>query len=249
MPVVAQEIEFEMDTRQLALCGVRGDTPELYFSSDMRGYGWCFRKGKFLNVGLGRADPHRLSEHVADFLKFLKSDGIVSFDVPPLRGHAYLLRGTSTRRVVGEGFLLVGDAAGLAYPLSGEGILPAIESGLLAARTIVAAAGQYDRVQLGSYQAVIAQWKQSWTSGIGQYLPSPLISSVAGRLLNTHWFSREVVLKKWFLHPAAERFDLAHSALNATFTSETSSSSMPLAARSCHPALKIRYQRDPHDCR
>ena len=148
-PVVAQEIEFEMDVRQRGLCGVREDTPELYFCSDMRGYGWCFRKGKVSQRGLGRADPHRLSEHVADFLRFLKSDGIVSFDVPPLRGHAYLLRGTSTRRVVGEGFLLIGDAAGLAYPQSGEGILPAIESGLAAARTIVAATGQVQRSTIG----------------------------------------------------------------------------------------------------
>jgi menaquinone-9 beta-reductase len=211
-PVVAQEIEFEMDTRQLALCGVRGDTPELYFCSDMRGYGWCFRKGTFLNVGLGRADPHRLSEHVADFLKFLKSDGLVSFDVPPLRGHAYLLRGTSTRRIVGEGFLLIGDAAGLAYPQSGEGILPAIESGLVAARTIVAAKGQYSRAQLESYRAVIAGWKHPWGGAMSQNFPSTLISSAAGRLLKSHWFSREVVLKKWFLHHAAERLGLSHSA-------------------------------------
>ena len=41
--------------------------------------------------------------------------------------------------------LLVGDAAGLAYPQSGEGIRPAIESGLLAAATIVEADGDYTR--------------------------------------------------------------------------------------------------------
>ena len=82
--MVAQEIEFAMDARQQAGCGVRKDTPELYFCSDMKGYGWCFRKGDVLNVCLGRADPHRLSSHVSAFLEFLKIAGRIAFDVPPL---------------------------------------------------------------------------------------------------------------------------------------------------------------------
>ncbi len=73
--VVAQEAEFEMDARQQAGCRVRADTPELYFCADIKGYGWCFRKNNFLNIGLGRMDQHRLSEHVAAFVRFLKADG------------------------------------------------------------------------------------------------------------------------------------------------------------------------------
>ena len=120
--VVAQEIEFEMDAHQLAVCSVRTDTPELYFCSDLTGYGWCFRKGNVLNVGLGRADSHGLSGHVAGFLKFLKSTGRMTFDVPPFHGHAYLLAGASTRTIVSDGVLLIGDAVGLAHCQSGEGI-------------------------------------------------------------------------------------------------------------------------------
>ena len=104
----------------------------------MKGYGWCFRKGNFLNVGLGRADPHQLSAHVAEFLRFLRESGRLTFDPPPMRGHAYLLNGPSTRVAAAEGVLLIGDAAGLAYPQSGEGIRPAIESGLRAAKMILA---------------------------------------------------------------------------------------------------------------
>src|SRR4029077_3441598 len=59
--VVAQEAEFEMDAGQRAGCRVSPEMPELYFCSDMKGYGWCFRKENFLNVGLGRLDQHRLS--------------------------------------------------------------------------------------------------------------------------------------------------------------------------------------------
>src|SRR5579864_8079764 len=73
--VVAQEAEFEMTAEQLRACNIRGDVPELYFCADMKGYGWCFRKQNVLNVGLGRMDQHRLSEHLANFVSLRKSSG------------------------------------------------------------------------------------------------------------------------------------------------------------------------------
>ena len=96
-PVVAQEVEFEMDPRQRKACLVSREIPELYFCGDMKGYGWCFRKDNILNVGLGRADSRHLPAHVKSFVEYLKSTGRISFDIPPLHGHAYLLNGTSTR--------------------------------------------------------------------------------------------------------------------------------------------------------
>jgi menaquinone-9 beta-reductase len=199
-PVVAQEIEFQMNADQRAGCSVRGDTPELYFCPDMKGYGWCFRKGDVLNVGLGRADPHGLPAHVASFLEFLKSTGRISFVVPPLHGHAYLLQGTSGRTPVGDGVLLIGDAVGLAYPQSGEGIRPAVESGLLAARIIVAANRVYERQRLDTYRTLLASRRQPWLMNVGRYIPSQFIGFLGQGLLQTHWFVREVVLNQWFLH-------------------------------------------------
>jgi len=131
--VTAQEAEFVMDEGQLAGCSIRAEMPELYFCSDLKGYGWCFRKQNVLNVGLGRLDPHGLSRHAAEFLDYLKAAGRLSLDVSPaLVGHAYALYGRTSRQVAGDGVLLIGDAAGVAYAQSGEGIRPAIESGLLA---------------------------------------------------------------------------------------------------------------------
>src|SRR5262249_56240319 len=71
-------------------------------------------------------------------------------------GHAYLLASPSGRRVVDDGVLLVGDAAGLAYPQSGEGIRPAVESGLMAAETVVAARGIFDRDRLARHEGRLA---------------------------------------------------------------------------------------------
>jgi menaquinone-9 beta-reductase len=203
--VVAQEAEFEMDAGQQAACRVRPDTPELYFCADMKGYGWCFRKDNYLNIGLGRMDQHRLSEHVAAFVRFLKSAGRISFDVPSaLLGHAYLLYGVSERKVADDGVLLIGDAAGLAYKQSGEGIRPAIESGLLAAQAISDAHGNYSRGLLGAYGKLLAgrfgTSGQDWASRFGEHLPSAWIGAVGRRLLGTRWFVRDVVIDRWFLH-------------------------------------------------
>ncbi len=202
--VAAQEAEFEMDRQRAAGCRVRPEVPELYFCSDLRGYGWCFRKQNFLNVGLGRLDRHGLKEHVAEFLKFLRTAGRLAFDLPsaPL-GHAYLLYGSSARSVVGEGLILTGDAAGLAYPQSGEGIRPAVESGLLAARTIREAGGDYRRERLDGYRELLAArfgaTREGWATKAGGHLPPALISALSRHLLATRWFTREVLLRRWFL--------------------------------------------------
>jgi flavin-dependent dehydrogenase len=202
--VVAQETEFEMNERQLSDCPVRGSTPELYFCPDMKGYGWCVRKGNVLNVGLGRADSRGLPEHVNGFLRFLIGTVGLSHPIPALRGHAYLLYGTSPRPVAGAGFLLIGDSAGLAFPQSGEGILPAIESGLLAAKVIRSAQGDYSKEQLEPYAAQLAQRFNGagadWATRIGRRLPPPLLRFVATELVHNRWLTRHFVIDRWFLH-------------------------------------------------
>jgi len=204
VPVAAQEIEFEMDAEQSARCDVRGSIPELYCSADLRGYGWCFRKQNVLNIGLGRADPHGIAEHARAFIRLLAATGRVPFEVPPLKGHAYFLYGSSQRQIAGDGFLLIGDSAGLARPLSGEGILPAIESGLLAAEIILAAGGTWGTAQVETYKRQIPERTGNactgWMTQVGRVLPPQLTRLAATRLLENRWFARHVVLDSWFLH-------------------------------------------------
>lgn len=201
--VAAQEIEFEMDADQQVRCRVAGKTPEVYFCEDLQGYGWCFRKGNFLNVGLGRMDRRQLSAHVARFCQWLKATGRIPLDLPDrFRGHAYYGYHESPRKLLDEGVLLVGDAAGLAYSESGEGIRPAIESGLMAANVILQAGGDYRQAHLEPYRELVR--RRFGTRKGGKVLADGLLSSlrqrVGRRLLASPWFVRHVVLDRWFLH-------------------------------------------------
>jgi flavin-dependent dehydrogenase len=205
--VAAQEIEFELDTAQRDTCRIDPRTPELFFCSDMKGYGWCFRKGNFLNVGLGREGGHQLSRHVQEFRASLIAQGKIPPGTPTdFHGHAYLLYSSARRTVVDDAVLLIGDAAGLAYPQSGEGIRPAIESALMAAQTVCAARGDYRRERLASYrQQLDARYGQRSAPASQGLLPERLKQRLAGWLLGSRWFSRHVVLNRWFLHAHEKR--------------------------------------------
>lgn len=202
LAVAAQEIEFEMDSSQADQCRVAPDMPELYFCRDLRGYGWCFRKGNFLNVGLGREGGQQLSRHVSAFRDSLVRRGRISPDTPEgFNGHAYLLYTSARRAVVADGVMLVGDAAGLAYPQSGEGIRPAVESGLLAAETAITHDGDYSRQQLEPYQReLIHRFGERRREPATEQTVGRTKQAVARWLLGSRWFSQHVVLERWFLH-------------------------------------------------
>ena len=201
--VVAQETEFRLPARERAECGIEQDVAQIYFCPDLKGYGWCVAKGDYLNVGLGREDSHRLSEHVELFRGWLRARGGIPRDLPGrFNGHAYVLYPESRRRLFDDGVMLIGDAAGLAYPRSGEGIRPAIESALMAAEIVLDAAGKYPRAKLAPYADRLAQRFGTRIPGkeAAAWLPQSLKRSLATRLLATTWFTRNVVINRWFLH-------------------------------------------------
>ncbi len=202
-PVVAREVEFQMTATEAESCTVQGEVPELYFSRDLCGYGWLFRKGDWLCVGLGRLDPRELPQHVERFAEDMQKAGKFHLEYPrKFSGHAYHLFGHSKRKLVGDRVLLVGDSAGLAYPQSGEGIRPAVESGLMAAELIQAANGDYCRQKLDRYFAML---HNRFGSGGGQieqlaqHVPSVLRNYIGRQLLKTQTFCR-IVVQDWFLH-------------------------------------------------
>jgi len=218
--VAAQEIEFQMTPEQQRQCRVDERIPELFFTPDLTGYGWVFRKGDFLNIGLGREDNHKLSEHVQAFCHFLKQQGKIPQDTPEkFHGHAYLLYPHALRDVVKDGLLLIGDAAGLAYPQSGEGIRPAVESALLAAEVIRDCHGDFSQSKLRPYyeQLVARFGERQPKAGLLERLPLGFKQLLAGQLMQTHWFTRHIVMDRWFLH--SQQSPLARDASREPSTS------------------------------
>jgi menaquinone-9 beta-reductase len=207
-PVLAQEIEFEMGPAQASRSKVAGEIPELFFCRDMRGYGWVFRKDNYLNVGLGRTDSHEISRHVKDFVGYLAKTRAVETPASGIAGHAYGLIGRSHRNILDDGVLLIGDAAGLAYPESGEGIRPAIESGLIAAHAILSAEGNYSPKKLSLYRELLnsrLQREHSRLDALSQLLPDAVKEFAGRQLLRSRAFCRNVVMDQWFLRVAEQR--------------------------------------------
>ena len=199
--VATREAEVEVDPD--GACPAKAGVPEFYFAEDFKGYGWVFRKGRYVTLGLGRKDLHDLSDHLQHFLQFLRAIGrLPDLDAAEWRGHAYLLFGSSRRRTVVDGVLLVGDAAGCAYRGSGEGILPAVESGILAAETIIRAKGDYGCDRLEGYHTGLEELlgPRQPSRGLSRMVPDSLAHRVGRGLLGLPWFARRVVLERWFLH-------------------------------------------------
>jgi flavin-dependent dehydrogenase len=194
-PVVAKEAEFPIEDGD---SNVAGEVPELFFCRDLEGYGWVVRKGHYLNIGIGRRDHGDLNEHVEHFVRFLeRTRRATRASAVRWHGHAYLAWGTGPRPLVGDGVMLAGDAAGLAYPESGEGIKPAVESGRLAAETLLAAGGRVGLTDVRAYEEELRR----------RYPPvrrtpdvlAGAARAIGRRLLRSPAFTRRVVIDRWFL--------------------------------------------------
>jgi geranylgeranyl reductase family protein len=99
------------------------------------GYGWVFPKGDHVNVGVGaweREGP-RLRDHLR---RVCEAHGLTPDELTDVRGHRLPLRRSATR-IASERALLVGDAAGLIDPVSGDGMYECFVSARLASSAIV----------------------------------------------------------------------------------------------------------------
>ena len=196
--VVAQRGEAEF-----AVGGLTPGTPELCFSGDLHGYGWLVPKGTWVNVGLGRDDPHRFSSHVRAFADDLVHSGRMSPDAGRgWHGHAYLLASASVRRIVGDHVVLIGDAAGVASSGSGEGIRGAVLSGQLAAEAIGRCAFVNDRLGLPRYADALRV-----ELGVGRrtrpavhWLPRAWRTPATMAAFRSPTFVRHILLNRMFLH-------------------------------------------------
>ncbi len=154
--VAALEQEFHYPRRD-AIC-------RLWFAEDgLPGYAWVVPKGDgWLNVGLGAFSKHLdasgagLRERWKRFTDKLERSGLVQGHSFEPRGATYYTRAPRLD-VQRDGCLLIGDSAGLATRDLAEGIGPAVESGLAAARAITTG-GRYELRDMTRYSYLPPGW-------------------------------------------------------------------------------------------
>lgn len=103
------------------------------------GYGWLFPKGAGLSVGVGSPFHYRdrLRPYFERLRRYLQLDDAL---LERFSGHQLTLRRPGAPIVAGRA-LVVGDAAGLVDPFTGEGLLGAVVSARLATEPVIRAAG------------------------------------------------------------------------------------------------------------
>jgi flavin-dependent dehydrogenase len=99
------------------------------------GYGWIFPKGDHLNVGVGgdAAEAPRLREHLR---RLCLEHEIDPDSLTDTRGYRLPMRRASARLARGSA-AVIGDAAGLVDPFSGDGMYEAFLSATLAADAVL----------------------------------------------------------------------------------------------------------------
>jgi len=114
-----------------------------FFENHLPGYAWYVPKANgYVNVGIGgsasqlKANGNTLKGHWQQLLEKLEKMGLIRDHAYEPAGHSYHLRQSRPQLRIGNAFL-VGDAVGLATLDMGEGIHPAIRSGILAAEAII----------------------------------------------------------------------------------------------------------------
>lgn len=202
--VVAQESETRLPPEWTTRLGPFLRAPELYLEPDLRGYGWYFPKRDFINIGVGctQGGDGSLPRRRDALLAALRASGRVPDGMPlePFKGHAYVVRRQAPRRLHGARFCLVGDAAGLARDMSGEGIGPAIRSGRMAAEAVAARLRRgvpldgYARAIVARYGSGELNWLQRRLSG----LPDALARLGVRALLGSAAARRRIVFDSIF---------------------------------------------------
>lgn len=114
------------------------DHIDIQFLPKLEGYIWVFPRCGHLSVGIcGKGEPAqalriRLENYMAERSIPVKGAKFYSHMLPSLESS-----GWRKNRVSGDGWLAVGDSAGLVDPITGEGLYYAMRSGDLAGQTVL----------------------------------------------------------------------------------------------------------------
>ena len=108
----------------------------IYFDVIGVGYAWVFPKNDVYCIGIGSVENPR-TDFKGIFTAFLQRIGVRNLERYPLKGAFVPGGGFLKKPVYGKHVLFVGDAAGFADPLTGEGLYWSMYSGIRAAESVL----------------------------------------------------------------------------------------------------------------
>ena len=148
-PDIVESVTMDPETGQPAI--------ELYLGAVKGGYGWLFPKRDEVSIGVGakmssKADLRNLWHRFTTDLEQTKGlklnlSGRSAFRVP---------LGPPDGRLTRRRCIMVGDAAGLVSPVTGEGIYYALMSGIIAADVVAEAVKRRNSLHVAEYDCRIA---------------------------------------------------------------------------------------------
>jgi flavin-dependent dehydrogenase len=215
---------------------VRGDRLDLdayhifFLPNLLPSYAWIFPVAPGLfNAGIGmftstlQKNKANLKCVLSEFLSSHHARQVIGTGHPiePIRAHALRMPGLRPDQLVAERTLAMGDAASMANPLSGEGIGPALDSGMLAAEQVCLAFqnGDFSRESLSSYAVEIQRrYGDDYRAAsiIRSLIRRPLIVSAGAYLAsNEHKFAR--ILAKAVLAQSARQVLHPSTVLKSNF--------------------------------
>ncbi len=201
--VAALESETELDAEKIQRTVPYPGAPEIIYLDDLDGYAWYFSKGTYLNIGIGSLSRKNIKPLLDQFLHTLGKNNRLPEDLKgrlnPFKGHFYKIYPGNTPNITADRALLIGDSAGLAANVSGEGIRPAIISAILAAETIVNAEGDYSLQSLNAYRDKISGIFGKPEPYAKRQPASPLIRFIFNNYLLGTKRGRKYLIRKYFL--------------------------------------------------
>lgn len=127
---VAVEVELDKEARTEHDGVIRVDCGAIPL-----GYGWIFPKDGYASTGIGTSTRGLNIKQYTN--KYLDQEGLGKAKIISRQGHLLPADGGRKKPLTAHRAMLLGDAAGLVDPLTGEGIYYALKSGIIAAGAII----------------------------------------------------------------------------------------------------------------
>lgn len=172
---VADELNSDDKSNGCSPCAFARDEVVVQFPKDFTGYLWAFPRPGAMNFGVASKLGERTSDELRALLKSFVRDYYAG-NMPAEERMTFFgakiptldLASWKKLKTVGEGWALIGDAAGFADPITGEGIYYAFKSSDLLADALLSEVIR-DETSI-DYNRVARSYEQMWRESFGHEL-------------------------------------------------------------------------------